>query len=130
MQNFGLKELRQLGHISLEEFARECGVTPRTVQLWESGKLKTPRYAVKVAHIKAGFLPGEDWKGWRFIKGKLYAPEGYGYGPGDIRSIYWLRQANETMRQELAKLRPPPEPVQLPLPLPHIPVYDRRRPRK
>lgn len=125
MKNLGLVEKRLICYLSIEDVANACGVKPGTVKLWESGKLRTPKHVEKVIQYSGGFLPHEGWEGWRFWNGELWAPEGYRYAPGDIRAIYWLRRENQSLRQELEKHRPPREPEQLRLPLPHIPAWER-----
>lgn len=126
MRNMGLVEKRLIACMSIEDVAAACGVKPGTVKLWESGKAKTPPYVDKVIQFKSGFLPHTGWEGWRFWRGELWAPEGYHYTAGDIRAIFWLKRENETLRRELEKLRPKKqEPVQLGLPLPHVPAWQR-----
>jgi DNA-binding transcriptional regulator YiaG len=44
-----IREAREDAHLSQVELARELGVSPRTVQNWESGKTPQPRHRRAIA---------------------------------------------------------------------------------
>lgn len=81
--------------LSIDDTARLLRVTPRTVRYWFSGKTAVPYAAYKLVRIMHRWeLPGDAWKGWHMHSGKLWTPEGYGFGPQD--SSWWsllVRQA-------------------------------------
>lgn len=99
---------------SVADVAKFLQVTPRTVQLWISGRVRIPYAAYKLLRLQLRYeLPGEAWAGWSISAGRLYTPEGHELDP---RGFTWwsllVRQAssfrvvyekNVQMRQELAR---------------------------
>lgn len=63
-------------------------VDPRTIRNWENGVCKIPYAAFRLLRMSAGYsiLHGE-WSGWGFHNGTLYAPEGRGFKPYELRYI-------------------------------------------
>lgn len=100
---------------SVADVAKFLQVTPRTVQLWISGRVRIPYAAYKLLRIQLRYeLPGEAWAGWSISAGRLYTPEGHELDP---RGFTWwsllVRQAasfravyteNAQLRQDLARL--------------------------
>jgi hypothetical protein len=86
---------------------RELDVHRTTVSRWLQGSVAIP--AAQHLAIKAllGDAPGTmgKWTGWRFHDGKLVAPGGDAFHPGDILSLILLRQQLTAQRRELDALR-------------------------
>jgi len=91
--NEELLALRLEARLSVTSAAESLDITRQTYRLWESGKIKTPTYVTKLLRASAGFPLCCEWDGWRFINGKLWAPEQTGFLPGDLRSIPYLKAA-------------------------------------
>ena len=52
-------------------------VTVRTLQNWESGKIRVPYSAFRLLRICTGYeLPGSDWKGWKLSGDALMVARG------------------------------------------------------
>ena len=68
--------------------AQALHVTPRTVRYWISGKTLVPYAAYLLLRVMArAELPCPGWDGWHMHSGKLWSPEGHGFGPLD--SSWW-----------------------------------------
>lgn len=105
---------RRLG-FGATDVAKFLQVTPRTVQLWVSGRVRIPYSAYKLLRVLLHYeLPGEAWAGWTLSAGRLYTPEGHELDP---RGFTWwsllVRQAacfravyaeNVQLKQALARL--------------------------
>lgn len=79
--------LADLG-LTPETAAQALHVTPRTVRYWISGKTLVPYAAYRLLRVMAGAeLPCPGWDGWHMHSGKLWSPEGHGFGPLD--SSWW-----------------------------------------
>lgn len=81
--------------LSVDDAANFLQVTPRTVQLWISGRVRVPYAAYKLMRLQLRYeLPGSAWDGWHLSAGRLYTPEGYELVPKDFE--WWsllVRQA-------------------------------------
>ena len=89
--------LRLTARATYSDVARLCGVTTRTVKLWE--RTQAPIYAISLLKMLAGFPDG--WDGWRFSNGLLWTPEGTSYNAGTIRAIpYLMAQLQEFRRKQ------------------------------
>lgn len=81
--------------LNIEETAKLLHVTTRTVRYWFSGKSSVPYAAYRLVRVARWYeLPVKGWEGWVMHSGKLWTPEGYGFGPQD--SSWWsllVRQA-------------------------------------
>lgn len=68
--------------------AQALHVTPRTVRHWIAGKTLVPYAAYRLLRLQTGAeLPCPGWDGWHMHSGKLWSPEGHGFGPTD--SGWW-----------------------------------------
>jgi len=77
---------RRLG-FGATDVANFLQVTPRTVQLWVSGRVRIPYSAYKLLRVLLHYeLPGEAWAGWTLSAGRLYTPEGHELDP---RGFTW-----------------------------------------
>lgn len=85
-----------LGGINQEQAATLCGVTVATIKRWETGRGRIPKAAYElIQYAAAGALPavaGAGWHGWRFVKGKLTAPNGYQFTAGEVMNMPYLYQ--------------------------------------
>lgn len=78
------REARYQCVLSQQATAKLLRVSLRTVRNWEIGATAIPYAAYKLMRILRGFeLPGEDWRGWRLIRGTLWSPEGRGFRARD-----------------------------------------------
>lgn len=80
---------------STEDAAKFLQVSPRTVQLWVSGRQRIPYAAFKLLRVMLRYeLPGKAWAGWSLSAGRLYTPEGFELAPHEVS--WWsllVRQA-------------------------------------
>lgn len=80
---------------STEDAAKFLQVSPRTVQLWVSGRQRIPYAAFKLLRVMLHYeLPGKAWEGWSLSAGRLYTPEGFELAPHEVS--WWsllVRQA-------------------------------------
>lgn len=75
---------RRLG-FGATDVANFLQVTPRTVQLWVSGRVRIPYSAYKLLRVLLHYeLPGKAWDGWALSAGRLYTPEGHELNPVDF----------------------------------------------
>lgn len=71
--------------LSVADAANFLQVSPRTVQLWVSGRVRIPYAAYKLMRLQLRYeLPGEAWKDWHISAGRLYTPEGHELNPLDF----------------------------------------------
>lgn len=71
--------------LSVVDAANFLQVSPRTVQLWVSGRVRIPYAAYKLMRLQLRYeLPGEAWAGWHLSAGKLYTPENHELNPKDF----------------------------------------------
>lgn len=98
-----------------DEAARLAGVSVKTVYHWINGT-KTPSPQVQMLmEIRAGgAFPWKGWEGWRLSPdtGRLMAPNGYSFMPGELS--WWslekalraeLQRENAALRLQLEQLR-------------------------
>ncbi len=101
------KDLQTIINIDNVEAAKACLVSPETYRRWLSDR-KPNKTAIKLLCILAGRSP---WPGWeRFSYSpydhKIYADDlKYGFTPGDLYSMFYLRQGFEYLECENKKLR-------------------------
>jgi transcriptional regulator with XRE-family HTH domain len=70
---------------SVDDAAKFLQVTPRTVQLWITGRVRVPYMAMKLMRLHLRYdLPGDAWDGWSNSAGRLYTPEGFELHPRDF----------------------------------------------
>lgn len=71
--------------LTVADAAKFLQVSPRTVQLWVSGRVRIPFAAYKLMRLQLRYeLPGEAWKDWHISAGRLYTPEGHELNPNDF----------------------------------------------
>lgn len=71
--------------LTVADVAKFLQVSPRTVQLWISGRVRIPFAAFKLLRLQLRYeLPGEAWKDWHISAGRLYTPEGHELDPKDF----------------------------------------------
>ncbi len=71
--------------LTVDDVANFLQVSPRTVQLWISGRVRIPYAAYKLVRLQLRYeLPGDAWKGWHLSAGRLYTPEGFELNPHDF----------------------------------------------
>lgn len=71
--------------LSVVDVANFLQVSPRTVQLWVSGRVRIPYAAYKLMRLQLRYeLPGQAWKDWHISAGRLYTPEGHEFDPKDF----------------------------------------------
>ena len=69
----------------------------RTWQRWMSGETPIPYCAYQLLYVLAsGYIPsaGKRWEGWRFLREKLWSPEGWDFDPIDLHHLAWIRLNN------------------------------------
>jgi transcriptional regulator with XRE-family HTH domain len=68
------------------EAAKLLRVSERTVQYWESGRVRVPYSAYKLMRLLRGYeLPGAAWRGYRLTGDTLWSPEGLAFKAADHR---------------------------------------------
>jgi DNA-binding XRE family transcriptional regulator len=68
--------------LGLPEAAKLFRVTPRTIQNWETGRVRVPYAAFKLMRVLRGHdLPHPAWKGFRLVGNTLWTPEGHPFRP-------------------------------------------------
>ncbi len=81
------RDTRGLCCLTVADTAKLLRVTPRTVQNWESGRVRIPYSAFKLLRILRGYeLPGAAWRGYRLKGDTLWSPEGLAFKASDH---YW-----------------------------------------
>lgn len=74
--------------LSLPEAAKLFRVTTRTLQNWESGRVRVPYAAFKLMRILRGHeLPHPAWRGFRVVGNTLWTPEGHPFRPDHM--VWW-----------------------------------------
>lgn len=69
--------------------ARALGISERTARRFKASGQMPFAYAVVWAVLAEGDLGAVDpaFKGWRIERGRIVAPEGYGFRPGELLAI-------------------------------------------
>jgi len=101
------RELTTLVPMSLEEAAELCFTSPDTFRRWCSDR-KPRRCAMRLLAIYAGYVPWPGWTGFFFNHhdGMLYHKDlKYGFTPGDLANLHWLKQELRETKKELYELR-------------------------
>ncbi|WP_449448189.1 VC1465 family Xer recombination activation factor [Thermomonas brevis] len=98
------RELREFTGKTREDVAELVGVSLRTVGHWETGAARPSYAAFRLLRVMLrGDTLHPGWEGYRFVRGKLVAPEGWSFGPGDMAWISLLVQrANFTSLRAIA----------------------------
>ncbi len=74
-----------------EEIAERTGVDVSTARRWKTGATRIPKSALLLLEADLGCF-GEDWRGWRIVRGELVSPEGWRIKPGEVMAVPLLRQ--------------------------------------
>lgn len=95
--------------------ARLAGVSKQTVYHWIAGTKTPSPLTQQLLEIKlAGLFPWKGWDGWRVCDqtGRLIAPNGYSFQPGELawwslqkQLIKELERENALLRLQLEQLR-------------------------
>lgn len=105
---------RQAGYFR-SSLAEYLNVTEKTVKRWEETS-NPPVVVVKLLNLLKNDLShlGDDWIGFRFIKGELVTPENEFVSPGKIRAYKYLKmtidfraEENTRLKQEIDRLNSP-----------------------
>ncbi|WP_084573354.1 DUF3653 domain-containing protein [Alcanivorax jadensis] len=92
--------------LSVNELSLITHRHPQTIRRY----LRTNRAPIEVTHLidlhRSGKIPStnESWSGWRVDGPLLIDPDGNGYRPNEIRSLWAVKQ----LRYELERLRKGP----------------------
>lgn len=98
-----------------EDAAALAGVSVKTVYHWINGTKTPSPQVLQLLEIKAGgALPWRGWEGWRLMpeSGRLCAPNGYSFMPGEL--AWWslekalraeLQRENAALRVQVEQLR-------------------------
>jgi transcriptional regulator with XRE-family HTH domain len=82
------RETRQLAGLSRQQAAALLFVSLRTVQLWESGRVRIPYAAFRLLRVCTGYeLPGSSWRGWKLSGDVLVSPEGKNFSACDLNAL-------------------------------------------
>ena len=80
------RDARAVCCLTVPETAKLLRVTQRTVQNWESGRVRVPYSAYKLMRILRGYeLPGNAWRGYTLRGDTLWSPEGLAFKAADHR---------------------------------------------
>lgn len=98
-----------------EDAATLAGVSIKTVYHWIAGtKTPAPQVSALLEIVAGGALPWRGWEGWRLAtdSGRLMAPNGYSFMPGELawwslqkQLIKELERDNAWLRIQLEQLR-------------------------
>lgn len=103
-----LSWLRRQAQLSRTAACELCGVSMRTWERWESGRVRTPKAVVQLLTLLGGDLSLLGWSGWRIANGELYGPEMPAYRrglrPGEVRAGWWLTWMASSRRYHTAKV--------------------------
>lgn len=131
------REARQTCSLTVAEAAKLFRVTERTVQNWESGRVRVPYAAFKLMRILRGHeLPHPAWRGFRVVGDTLWTPEGHPFRPDhmawwsltcrmadEFRAQARRRAACTGSRSALVSGGSSADPVNLPEPAPTPPAH-------
>ena len=91
------RETRSICCLSVSEAAKLLRVTERTLQNWESGRVRIPYAAYKLMRVLRGHeLAHPAWRGFRVVGANLWTPEGHSFRPDHM--AWWsltCRMADE-----------------------------------
>lgn len=98
------RELREACGLSRAAAALFLNISTRTLARWENAG-RAPEWALARLYQRAyGFpLESKEWRGWRFVRGRLVAPEGLAYTPGEIRAWQFKHQELEGLRRQFRR---------------------------
>jgi hypothetical protein len=75
--------------VSAEHLAQGLGISVRQARRFKAAGKMPALYAMAWALAVEGDLGAAfpAWRGWAMRDGQLFAPEGYGFRPGEVRAI-------------------------------------------
>jgi transcriptional regulator with XRE-family HTH domain len=93
-------EWRRFAGYTMHECTRTFAVTRRTVNNWETGKIKPPRAVFLCLMVFCGRLDflGKRWRGFRITPEAIESPEGDFVRCEEIRAMKYAMQALEINR--------------------------------
>ena len=95
--------LQALSQLPDTAAAQYCLISAHTWRRWKTDR--TPnRTAIKLLAIRAGYVPWPGWENFFYcaFDGCLYHTDlTYGFDPGDLLTLHWLRQENTALRLAL-----------------------------
>ena len=94
--------------MDVPDAARLAGVSEKTVYHWIAGtKTPSPQVQQLLKMKLAGLLPWQGWDGWRIEveTGRLMAPNGYSFYPGELAGWSIQKQLLNEFRRENALLQ-------------------------
>lgn len=98
--------------LTRRQAAALCGVDRTTFARWETGQSRIPKAAFQlISFIAAGTLPpvaGAAWQGWMIKNGRLYAPNGWAFTPGELLTVPLLHSLARKAGADYFKLFEPP----------------------
>lgn len=99
-------EWRQFARYTLDDCVLVFAVTRRTVNNWESGKIKPPRAVFICLQVFAGRLDflGKDWKGFRVTPECIESPDGDFVRAWEIRALRYAMQAMDIRRERRCRM--------------------------
>lgn len=110
-------EYRLMAALTKEETAKMIGVTRRTIENWERGRVRIPYSAYLVLLLTTGArLPAPGWDGWICRAGYLCSPAGEVYTAGELHYLSLVfAMAREWQRSQGLQpvnesLQPPAQP--------------------
>jgi hypothetical protein len=91
LRSLELSTLAMEAGLTWDELQTFLGRTTRTLRRWKTRGL--PAWARNLLRLRAGYLDGLGWKGWRLVDGELYAPDlAHGFRQKDLYRAHWDRQ--------------------------------------
>jgi hypothetical protein len=93
--------------VSAEHLAQACGISVRTARRYKASGSMPFALAVLWAVLGEGDLGAvcPQWRGWTLRDGQLFAPEGYGFRPGEVRAIPIRNQQLAHLEREMTQPR-------------------------
>lgn len=101
------RRARYLGAFSRTQAAQLLGVSIRTVNNWENGRVRVSWAAYKLLRLWALYEPPHpDWAGWCIREGVLWSPDGRAFRPGDLYHLRWVFAAARLWHKAAGQRRP------------------------
>lgn len=93
--------------VSAEHLARGLGISVRQARRYKAAGHMPALYGIAWALAIDGDIGAvfPAWRGWRLRDGQLWAPEGYGFRPGEIAAIPLRAQQIAHLSRELQEPR-------------------------
>jgi len=100
------REWRIFSRYSLLECEKTFGVTRRTVNNWESGRIQPPRAVIISLGLFGGRLDrlGKRWRGFRITPECIESPDGDCVRCEEIRALRYAMQASDIRRDRRCRM--------------------------